>query len=190
MSIQVLIVDDQALVRAGFKMILESEPEIEIVGEAEDGLQAVEAARELRPDVVLVDIRMPNLDGLEATRRILDTPGEAPRILMLTTFDLDEYVYEALRAGASGFMVEPGRRAAELLLARVRPDAILCANDLLAVGVLAALRDAGLDVPGQVALVGMDNCELSALTWPALTTVDLGSSERARLAAMTTANRG
>ena len=106
MSIQVLIVDDQALVRAGFRMILESEPEIEIVGEAEDGLQAVEASRELRPDVVLMDIRMPNLDGLEATRRILDTPGEAPRILMLTTFDLDEYVYEALRAGASGFLLK------------------------------------------------------------------------------------
>ncbi len=84
---------------------------------------------------------------------------------------------------ASDFMVEPGRRAAEQLLARVRPDAILCANDLLAVGVLAALRDAGLDVPGQVALVGMDNSDLSALTWPALTTVDLGSFERARIAA-------
>ena len=91
---------------------------------------------------------------------------------------------EELIEVAGDFMVEPGRRAAELLLARVRPDAILCANDLLAVGVLAALRDAGLDVPGQVALVGMDNCDLSALTWPALTTVDLGSSERARLAAM------
>jgi len=91
---------------------------------------------------------------------------------------------EELIEVAGDFMVEPGRRAAELLLARVRPDAIFCANDLLAVGVLAALRDAGLDVPGQVALVGMDNCELSALTWPALTTVDLGSSERARLAAM------
>ena len=106
MSIRVLIVDDQALVRAGFKMILESEPEIEIVGEAEDGLQAVEAARELRPDVALMDIRMPNLDGLEATRRILAGSGDAPRILMLTTFDLDEYVYEALRAGASGFMLK------------------------------------------------------------------------------------
>jgi DNA-binding NarL/FixJ family response regulator len=105
-SIRVLIVDDQALVRAGFKMILESEPEIEIVGEAEDGLQAVDAARELQPDVALMDIRMPNLDGLEATRRILNGPGQAPRILMLTTFDLDEYVYEALRAGASGFMLK------------------------------------------------------------------------------------
>ena len=86
-------------------MILESEPDIEIVGEAEDGLQAIEAVRELRPDVVLMDIRMPNLDGLEATRRILDTT-DAPRVLMLTTFDLDEYVYEALRAGASGFMLK------------------------------------------------------------------------------------
>jgi DNA-binding NarL/FixJ family response regulator len=105
-NVRVLIVDDQALVRAGFRMILESEPDIEIVGEAEDGLQAVEASAELRPDVVLMDIRMPNLDGLEATRRILDRPGETARVLMLTTFDLDEYVYEALRAGASGFMLK------------------------------------------------------------------------------------
>jgi DNA-binding NarL/FixJ family response regulator len=105
-NVRVLIVDDQALVRAGFKMILESEPDIEIVGEAEDGLQAVSAAAELKPDVVLMDIRMPNLDGLEATRRILDRPGVTARVLMLTTFDLDEYVYEALRAGASGFMLK------------------------------------------------------------------------------------
>ena len=106
MAVRVLIVDDQALVRAGFRMILESEPEIEIVGEAEDGLQAIDEARSLVPDVVLMDIRMPNLDGLEATRRILDRPGDRPRVLMLTTFDLDEYVYEALRAGASGFMLK------------------------------------------------------------------------------------
>jgi DNA-binding NarL/FixJ family response regulator len=101
----VLIVDDQALVRAGFRMILESEAEIEIVGEAGDGAEALTAVRELRPDVVLMDIRMPNLDGLEATRRIAaDSAGT--RVLMLTTFDLDEYVYEALRAGASGFMLK------------------------------------------------------------------------------------
>jgi len=106
MSLRVLIADDQALVRAGFRMILESEEGIEIVGEAEDGLQAVEAARELDPDVVLMDIRMPKLDGLEATRRILDGPGERPRVLMLTTVDLDGHVYEALRAGASGFLVK------------------------------------------------------------------------------------
>ena len=105
MSVRVLIVDDQALVRAGFKMILESEPGIEIVGEAADGLEAIEATRTLSPDVVLMDIRMPNLDGLEATRRIFQNGG-GPRVLMLTTFDLDEYVYEALRAGASGFMLK------------------------------------------------------------------------------------
>jgi LacI family transcriptional regulator len=94
-------------------------------------------------------------------------------------YDRDERLIEL----ADDFMVEPGRRAAEALLARVRPNAILCANDLLAVGVLAALRDAGLDVPGDVALVGMDNSVLSELTWPPLTTIDLGSSERARIAA-------
>jgi DNA-binding NarL/FixJ family response regulator len=106
LSIRVLIVDDQALVRAGFRMILESETDIEIVGEAGDGLEALDAVRELKPDVVLMDIRMPNLDGLEATRRILEAGGDGPRVLMLTTFDLDEYVYEALRAGASGFMLK------------------------------------------------------------------------------------
>ncbi len=106
MSVRVLIVDDQALVRAGFRMILESEPDIEIVGEASDGQEAIDAAHELKPDVVLMDIRMPNLDGLEATRRLLDDGAAGPRVLMLTTFDLDEYVYEALRAGASGFMLK------------------------------------------------------------------------------------
>ena len=106
MSIRVLIVDDQALVRAGFRMILESESAIEIVGEASDGLEALEAAREHSPDVVLMDIRMPNLDGLEATRRLVGDGGAGPRVLMLTTFDLDEYVYEALRAGASGFLLK------------------------------------------------------------------------------------
>jgi DNA-binding NarL/FixJ family response regulator len=106
LSVRVLIVDDQALVRAGFRMILESEPGIEIVGEASDGQEALDAARELTPDVVLMDIRMPNLDGLEATRRLVDGGGNGPRVLMLTTFDLDEYVYEALRAGASGFMLK------------------------------------------------------------------------------------
>ena len=105
MSVRVLIVDDQALVRAGFKMILDAEPEIDVVGEAADGIEGLEAARSLRPDVVLMDIRMPELDGLEATRR-LTSGGEGPRVLILTTFDLDEYVYEALRAGASGFLLK------------------------------------------------------------------------------------
>jgi DNA-binding NarL/FixJ family response regulator len=105
--IRVLLVDDQALVRAGFRMILDAEDDLDVVGEATDGREAIDKVRELRPDVVLMDIRMPELDGLEASRRIIDGQGDdAPRILMLTTFDLDEYVYEALRAGASGFLLK------------------------------------------------------------------------------------
>jgi DNA-binding NarL/FixJ family response regulator len=109
MSIRLLIADDQALVRAGFRMILDAEPDLEIAGEAVNGAEAVERARALRPDVVLMDIRMPELDGIEATRAITAAtpPGEEPvRVLMLTTFDLNEYVYEALRAGASGFLLK------------------------------------------------------------------------------------
>jgi DNA-binding NarL/FixJ family response regulator len=105
-SIRVLIADDQALVRAGFRKILEADSQIEVVAEAADGLEAVEATRRLGPDVVLMDIRMPNLDGLEATRRLLDGDGQKTRVLILTTFGLDEYVYEALRAGASGFLLK------------------------------------------------------------------------------------
>ena len=106
--IRILLVDDQALVRAGFRMILDAESEMEVVGEASDGREAVDQVRSLRPDIVLMDIRMPELDGLEATRRILSmsSDGDGPKILMLTTFDLDEYVYEALRAGASGFLLK------------------------------------------------------------------------------------
>jgi len=101
----VLVADDQALVRVGLRKILESEPDLSVVGEAEDGSDAVAAARRLRPDVVLMDIRMPVLDGIEATRRIAST-GAATRVLILTTFGLDTYVYDALRAGASGFMLK------------------------------------------------------------------------------------
>ncbi len=106
MSIRVLIADDQELVRTGFRAILNSEPDIEVVGEAGDGRQAVENAQQLQPDVVLMDIRMPILDGLEATRRIVTAPDSKPRVLILTTFDLDEYVYDALRSGASGFLLK------------------------------------------------------------------------------------
>jgi DNA-binding NarL/FixJ family response regulator len=108
MSVRVLLADDQALVRSGFRMILESRPEIEVVGEAEDGFEAIEATRRLLPDVILMDVRMPNLDGVEATRRLVARSTES-RILILTTFDLDEYVYEAIRAGASGFLLKDVR---------------------------------------------------------------------------------
>ena len=107
--IRVLVADDQTLVRAGFRAILEVQDDLEVVGEAEDGDEAVALARELRPDVVLMDIRMPGVDGIEATRRLL-RDGDAPRILMLTTFDLDEYVYEAMKAGASGFLLKDAPR--------------------------------------------------------------------------------
>ncbi len=107
MSIRVVVADDQELVRAGFRMILGAQPDIEVVGEAGDGLEAVSLAESERPDVVLMDIRMPELDGIEATRRIVAQVHEPPtRVLMLTTFDLDEYVYDALRAGASGFLLK------------------------------------------------------------------------------------
>jgi DNA-binding NarL/FixJ family response regulator len=103
---RVLIADDQALVRAGFRMILESQHDIDIVGEAEDGAEAVTLARELSPDVVLMDIRMPGLDGLEATRRLLLDGPNGTHVLVLTTFDADEYVYAALKAGAAGFLLK------------------------------------------------------------------------------------
>ena len=103
--IRVLLCDDQALVRSGFRMILDARLDLEVVGEAEDGLEAVERTTMLEPDVVLMDVRMPNLDGIEATRRIVSS-GSAARVLILTTFDPDEYVYEAIRAGASGFLLK------------------------------------------------------------------------------------
>ena len=107
MTVRVVIADDQQLIRTGFRMILAAEPDIEIVGEAATGTEAVALNRDLRPDVVLMDIRMPELDGIEATRRILAQDHEPkPSVLILTTFDLDEYVYDALRAGASGFLLK------------------------------------------------------------------------------------
>jgi DNA-binding NarL/FixJ family response regulator len=104
--IGVLLADDQAMVRAGFRMILESEPDIAVVGEAENGEQAVAATRRLRPDVVLMDIQMPGEDGLHATRRITQQPQLDSRVVILTTFERDEYVFDALRSGASGFLVK------------------------------------------------------------------------------------
>ncbi len=115
--IRVLLADDQSLVRAGFRMILKGEPDIEVVGEADDGNEAVRQAAELGPDVVLMDIRMPNLDGIEATRQICARNG-GTRVLVLTTFDLDEYVFESLRAGASAFLLKDARE--QQLVAAIR----------------------------------------------------------------------
>ncbi|MEU1800163.1 response regulator transcription factor [Streptomyces sp. NPDC019937] len=105
MSIRVMLVDDQVLLRTGFRMVLAAQPDMEVVAEAGDGLEALEAVRSAEVDVVLMDVRMPKLDGVEATRRICEREG-APRVLILTTFDLDEYAFSALKAGASGFMLK------------------------------------------------------------------------------------
>jgi DNA-binding NarL/FixJ family response regulator len=126
--IRVLLADDQALVRAGFRVLLDSDSELKVVGEASDGAEAAELVQRLSPDVVLMDIRMPNVDGLEATRRISKEAGPArTRVLILTTFEADEYVYEALRAGASGFLVKDTEPADLLAAVRVvaRGDALL-----------------------------------------------------------------
>ena len=128
MSIRVLLVDDQALIRAGFRMILDAEEDMDVVGECADGTQAVDSARRLTPDVVLMDIRMPEMDGIEATRLIAGDDGDcSPRVLMLTTFDLDEYVYDALRAGASGFLLKdvPAEQLVDGIRVIAEGDALL-----------------------------------------------------------------
>lgn len=124
--IRVLIADDQALVRGGFHSILAGQDDIEVVGEAEDGNQAVELVEQLRPDVVLMDIRMPGIDGIEATRRLV-ARGIVTRVLMLTTFDIDEYVYEAMKAGASGFLLKtaPPRQLADAVRTIAAGEALL-----------------------------------------------------------------
>jgi len=119
MTISVLVADDQQLVRAGFKLILQTQPDIHVIGEATDGAEAIDAAEKLRPDVILMDIRMPGVDGIEAARRILSSDhGHVIRILILTTFDRDEYVYRALLAGASGFLLKDA--PPEQLVAAIR----------------------------------------------------------------------
>jgi DNA-binding NarL/FixJ family response regulator len=125
--IRVLIADDQALVRGGVRMIVEAQPDMEVAGEAEDGREAVELARTLRPDVALLDVRMPHVDGIEATRRVLAEPGVATAVLVLTTFDQDEVVYEALRAGAGGFLLKsaPPERLVAAIRTVAAGDALL-----------------------------------------------------------------
>jgi DNA-binding NarL/FixJ family response regulator len=175
MTIRVLLADDQELVRAGFRMILETQADIEVVGEAGDGVEAVAATRRLRPDVVLMDIRMPNLDGLQATKQVMAT-GSRSRVLILTTFDLDEYVYQALAAGASGFLLK--NAPPEQLIDAVR---VVAAGDALlspaitrrvieqftwlpppgGTDVLAGLTDREREVLKLVAR-GMSNAEIAA----------------------------
>jgi DNA-binding NarL/FixJ family response regulator len=126
MSLSVLIVDDQALVRAGFRMILDAEEDIDVAGEAADGADAVAEAQRLKPDVILMDVRMPQVDGIEATRRVL-ADGLDTKVVMLTTFDMDEYVYDALRAGASGFLLKdvPPEQLVAGIRAVAQGDALL-----------------------------------------------------------------
>jgi DNA-binding NarL/FixJ family response regulator/class 3 adenylate cyclase len=126
-GVRVMIVDDQALVRAGFRMILEAEPDIEVVGEAADGGEAVALCQQSTPDVVLMDVRMPEMDGIEATRRLLSQDETETKVVMLTTFDMDEYVYDALRAGASGFLLKdvPPEQLVEGIRAVASGDALL-----------------------------------------------------------------
>jgi DNA-binding NarL/FixJ family response regulator len=137
MTIRVLLVDDQALVRVGFRAVLEQEPDLEVVGEAGDGAQAVTMTRAVRPDVTLMDVRMPSVDGIEATRRIVAS-GSSARVLVLTTFDLDEYVFAALRAGASGFLLKDAMPAE--LVAAIR--AVAAGDAVVAPGVTRRLIEA------------------------------------------------
>jgi DNA-binding NarL/FixJ family response regulator len=135
-----LIVDDQALQRMGFSMLLEAQPDMTVVGEAANGAEAVRKAAELRPDVVLMDVRMPGMDGIEATRRIIASGGRS-RILVLTTFDLDEYAYDALRAGASGFLLKDAQP--DELVAGVR--AVATGDAVISPGLTRKLIDAFSD---------------------------------------------
>jgi len=142
-TIGVAVVDDQALVRAGFRMILEIEPDLAVVGEAADGESAVALVAATRPDVVLMDVRMPGVDGIEATRRILADPSCPTRVVMLTTFDMDEYVYAALQAGASGFLLKDVQP--ELLVAGIR--AVHSGESLLAPSVTRRMIESFLERP-------------------------------------------
>jgi DNA-binding NarL/FixJ family response regulator len=185
-SLRVVIADDQQLVRAGFRMILDAEEDIDVVGEAADGREAVREVQRLRPDVVLMDIRMPEQDGIEATRQLVNGEG-SPRILILTTFDLDEYVYDALRAGASGFLLKdtPPEQLVEAIRVVAGGDSLLSPRvttrvieEFVAKKRTAQPRPRGLDeltareaeVMGLVAR-GLSNAEIAKELWVSETTV-------------------
>ncbi|MET7683899.1 response regulator transcription factor [Streptomyces sp. NPDC005423] len=204
--IRVLLADDQSLVRAGFRALLDAQPDIEVTGEAPDGEEAVRQVRELRPDVVLMDIRMPLLDGLAATRRITGDRALAEvKVVMLTTFELDEYVFEAIRAGASGFLVKDTEPDELLRAVRavVHGDALLSpgvtrrliaefaarSKEPAAVGALARLTEREREVLALVG-IGLSNEEiarrlvvspLTAKTHVSRTMVKLGARDRAQL---------
>jgi DNA-binding NarL/FixJ family response regulator len=175
-AIRVLIAEDQAIVRAGFRALLDAEPDLEVAGEAADGRQAVTFARELRPDLVLMDIRMPELDGLEATRQITaDRTLNDTRVLVLTTFELDEYVFGALRAGASGFLLKGGEPGELLTAIRL----VAAGESLLAPSVTRRLIEAYISQPEQgtvAAPEGLD--ELSPRELEVLGLVARGSNNR------------
>ncbi|RLL69950.1 response regulator transcription factor [Streptomyces sp. Z26] len=204
--IRVLLADDQVLVRAGFRALLDAQPDIEVAGEAADGAEALALARSLSPDLVLMDIRMPVLDGLAATRRISEDPELEPvRVVMLTTFELDEYVFEAIRSGASGFLVkdtEPDELV-RAVRAVVQGDALLSpgvtrrliaefaarSKEPAAGGTLAALTEREREVMALVG-IGLSNEEiawrlvvspLTAKTHVSRTMVKLGARDRAQL---------
>ena len=164
MALRVLIADDQAMVRAGFRMILEAESDIEVVGEAKDGEEALTAARRVRPDVVVMDIRMPRLDGVAATRRLLDEPGSTTRVVIVTTFDDDENLYEALRAGAGGFLLKnaPPEQLIEAVRTVAAGDGLLSAAVTRRV-IEEFVRGKPSDVPPTDALSELTERELEVL---------------------------
>jgi DNA-binding NarL/FixJ family response regulator len=157
MTIRILIADDQALVRGGLQMILDAQPDLEVVGEAVNGHDTLKQARDLSPDLVLMDVRMPELDGLETTRRLFDH-HPSPKVLVLTTFDLDEYVYEAIRAGASGFLLKSA--PPQQLVAGIRT--VMAGDALLAPEITRRLLDRFVARPPRPTTIPPDFADLSS----------------------------